>query len=128
MESPPPPPTRSTVFPSPRPAEPPAKPPPPKSHRSSRRSSRRPSPLKIKSAQVPGHIHHLANKEQPTHLACFHRLAGKFVRVHAARRHFGLTVTLRIRGRHNPFVNAPLQFPQLLLAPCTPRAFRGRRV
>src|SRR5271156_4207922 len=117
MESPPPPPTRSTVFPSPRPAEPRAKSPPPKSHRSSRRSSRRPSPLKIKSAQVPGHIHHLANKKQPAHLARFHRLAGKLIGIHPARRHFGLTVTLGISWNHNPFMQSTFKLLQLLLTP-----------
>ena len=87
--------------------------------------SGRPRPLKIESAEVPGHVHHLADKKQPRNIPALHCLGRKLIRVHPARRDLRFVVPFGTGRRHRPSVRALLQFADALIRPA--RAARSVR-
>ena len=70
---------------------------------------RRPGPLKVESAEVPGHVHDFADEKQARHFAALHRLRGQLIGADAARGDLGFLKAFRARGGDLPLVRAALQ-------------------
>ena len=61
---------------------------------------------------MSGHIHNFTDKIQARHMAAFHSLGRKLIRIHTAHSHFGFFKALSTSRDNDPFMYLSLKISE----------------
>ena len=94
----------------------------------SRSDSRRPGPLEVEASQLSGHIHRLADKEQPRYRPRLHRPRLQSGRVYSSGRHLCFIKSFGSHGMKLPSVQIALASLQSCVGPARRASYLGKQV